>query len=420
VKNTVRLITIFSFGLVSLLILSAVLAGCTAAAKTPTPSSAASVQSPSSTPAATQGFGRGQGASGTLSSINGTTLTLATAQGNVTVSASSGVAVERTESGTISDLKVGEVVTVIGAADANGVIAAGTVDAIPQLQGALSALPSGVAPGSRRTPAAGGTASSNFLNGSGAGTLGTIASINGNTFTLNDAQGQETVDIGSDTVIQKTVSGTFSDLQPGDFLTVVGSTDANGAITATRITDLPQGTLAGRGARGGAPTSTTSPTPTPAPSPTAQPSSPTAPQTSVPVQTLTPTPTVAPSTIPPVNPPIAGNPIITIISPFYNATIPSGDITVEVVVSNFTLADKLGQPAANGEGHIVYYLDALPPTAQGQTALTKPGTSAETADTSYTWTNVAAGPHSLSVQLVNNDGTPLIPPATMTETIQVQ
>ncbi len=92
---------------------------------------------------------------------------------------------------------------------------------------------------------------------------------------------------------------------------------------------------------------------------------------------------------------------------------------VKITVSKFTIVNKLGQPNVPGEGHVIYYLDVTPPITPGKAAVTAPNTYSETADTSYTWPNLAAGSHTLSVQLVNNDGTPLNPPVTTSEPLPV-
>ncbi len=65
---------------------------------------------------------------------------------------------------------------------------------------------------------------------------GTIANINGDTLTLNTTQGEATVNISSNTSIQKTIAGTLEDLQTGQFLTVIGTADAEGNIIASSIT----------------------------------------------------------------------------------------------------------------------------------------------------------------------------------------
>ncbi|WP_292364188.1 hypothetical protein, partial [Methanoculleus sp. UBA208] len=64
---------------------------------------------------------------------------------------------------------------------------------------------------------------------------------------------------------------------------------------------------------------------------------------------------------------------------------------------------------AAGEGHLHYYLDAPVPTNASAPAIPETGEYVVSANTSYTWENVTAGEHNLSVQLVNNDHTPLFP-----------
>jgi len=103
-------------------------------------------------------------------------------------------------------------------------------------------------------------------------------------------------------------------------------------------------------------------------------------------------------------------PKITILLPQNRSVVPAGDITVTVDVANFNLVAKLSQDNVPGEGHIHYYMDADAPTTPGEPAVTEAGTYAATAATSYTWKNVAAGTHTFSVQLVNNDHTPLSTP----------
>ena len=107
---------------------------------------------------------------------------------------------------------------------------------------------------------------------------------------------------------------------------------------------------------------------------------------------------------------LTAQPELTITSPSDNAVINGSSVTVMVSMKNFNLVDKLGQANVAGEGHIHYFLDAVPPTEQGQPAITSPGTYVPTVNTSYTWQNVAIGEHTLGVELVNNDHTPLNPP----------
>jgi len=111
-------------------------------------------------------------------------------------------------------------------------------------------------------------------------------------------------------------------------------------------------------------------------------------------------------------------PMLSIALPKSNDNLSAGDLTVAVAASNINIVDKQGQAKAAGEGHIHYYLDVDAPTTQGQPAVPPSGSIwATTADTTYTFKNVAAGTHTISVQLVNNDHTPLDPPVVQKITV---
>ncbi len=107
------------------------------------------------------------------------------------------------------------------------------------------------------------------------------------------------------------------------------------------------------------------------------------------------------------------------ISPKDGDTVSAGDVTVSAQVFNFNLVDKLGQAIAAGQGHLHYFMDVDVPTTPGKPAVTAQGTYAAVPTTSYTWHNVAAGKHTFSVELINNDHTPLVPPLFVTSTVNV-
>ena len=100
---------------------------------------------------------------------------------------------------------------------------------------------------------------------------------------------------------------------------------------------------------------------------------------------------------------------IVIATPIDGATLAAGNIAITVQVSNFNVVDKQGLPAVAGEGHVHFYLDVIPPSTPGQPAIPASGVWAHVSGTTYTFTNVAAGTHTIYVQLVNNDHTPLTP-----------
>ena len=111
-------------------------------------------------------------------------------------------------------------------------------------------------------------------------------------------------------------------------------------------------------------------------------------------------------------------PAIKFVSPNNGGSLAIGDLTVNVEPSNFAVVDKAGQANVTGQGHIHYYLDVDAPTTQGQPAIpTGTATWAQSASNSYTFKNVAAGTHTISIELVNNDHTPLNPPVVQKITV---
>jgi hypothetical protein len=108
-----------------------------------------------------------------------------------------------------------------------------------------------------------------------------------------------------------------------------------------------------------------------------------------------------------------------ILNPSAGETINSTSVQVKIYVENFVLADKVGQNNQTGEGHVIYYLDVTPPLVKGQTALTAEGSYALSVSKNYSWDNVAPGQHNFWAQLVNNDNTPLEPPAAVRIPVRV-
>jgi hypothetical protein len=101
--------------------------------------------------------------------------------------------------------------------------------------------------------------------------------------------------------------------------------------------------------------------------------------------------------------------------------LPRGTVLVALTVRSFGLVDAMGGKPKDGEGHLVYYLD-VDPIPSGADATDVPegaGRAEASAMTSHTWEKVAAGRHTIGVQLVGNDDTPLDPPSTDTVDIVV-
>jgi hypothetical protein len=86
-----------------------------------------------------------------------------------------------------------------------------------------------------------------------------------------------------------------------------------------------------------------------------------------------------------------------------------------------TASPAPGVNPAAVQGKIIYYLDAQPPATPGQSGIPSGGEFAITSETSHTFTNVPTGAHTFYVQLVDNNGNVLTPPATaQIQTFQIQ
>ena len=163
---------------------------------------------------------------GTLTKINGNTLTLTTAQGPMTVITSDNTTIQNVTTGTLSDLHAGGYLIAVGPQDANGNITATSIMIRSQVQGAPPTPPNGATPANPRSPRTGARRGAN----------GTLTNINGNILTLTTAQGPVMVNISSDNItIQNITTGTLSDLHEGQSLSVTGPQDTNGNVTATFI-----------------------------------------------------------------------------------------------------------------------------------------------------------------------------------------
>jgi hypothetical protein len=98
--------------------------------------------------------------------------------------------------------------------------------------------------------------------------------------------------------------------------------------------------------------------------------------------------------------------------------VTAGDVTISVDISNFATIYQTAEPNAVGSGHLIFYMDTPVPTFYDHSAFSKAGTYAVEFASQHTWSNVAPGLHTFSVQLVNNDSTPL--PSPVVDTVQIE
>ena len=191
-------------------------------------------------------------ATGTLSSINGSTFVVTTQKGsNVTVTYSSTTRFVREDSVPATSLKEGTFVTV--AVTSTG----GTYTATRITVTTGNGTGTGRFPGANGTPGAGrannpcfsrgqfGTPGSGQPGGSGTGTsnfrglTGTVSQVTGNNMTVTDTSGSTfSVTITPQTQVTESTSVTSAALKTGEALTVSGSPGSNGTIDARSVTIL--------------------------------------------------------------------------------------------------------------------------------------------------------------------------------------
>ncbi len=154
---------------------------------------------------------------GTITAINGSTITITAdanhGGGTYTIDASNATFMKAGATATISDFAVGENVWAMGTVSDNTVVATNVSD------------------GSRMGKGFG------FGHGREHGVMGTVASVNGTTITVNGKDGQTyTVDAGNATV-HKMITTTVSDIAVGDTVGVQGTISG----TSVSATDIASG-----------------------------------------------------------------------------------------------------------------------------------------------------------------------------------
>ena len=114
--------------------------------------------------------------------------------------------------------------------------------------------------------------------------------------------------------------------------------------------------------------------------------------------------------------------MIRITKPGDGTTVRGGAVTVSASIEDFELVPQRVRPPfpppVDGSGHVHFYLDTKTlPTEHGPPAT---GAYRSTSATTYTWTGVAPGTHSLAVQLVGRDHVPLRPAVRDRITVEVE
>ena len=190
---------------------------------------------------------------GTIQSVSNNTLQVTNLQGkNVQVTVTGTTVLTRQATLTAADLKTGSLVTVIVKQNADNTYSALSVSVRASLasQGGFrngnGAKVCGG--GQRRGTGAGGFGGPGFGSGtpgaSGGATSrqtinGTVSQVSGSTLTVTDTSGNDfTVTLTSTTRMMQQQTATISDLQIGQAVTITGSANSQGVITASNVSLL--------------------------------------------------------------------------------------------------------------------------------------------------------------------------------------
>jgi hypothetical protein len=105
--------------------------------------------------------------------------------------------------------------------------------------------------------------------------------------------------------------------------------------------------------------------------------------------------------------PVARHPSITILTPKDGSNVHGSTVKLSTAVKGFKVANKQFQRSVAGEGHVHFYLDVKKLPTKHVYPSSVPYRSISS--TTYTWTGVSPGRHTLAVQLVGNDHVPRRP-----------
>jgi hypothetical protein len=215
-------------------------------------SARAASSSASPTPDRT-GQNRG-GAAGQLVQINGQTLILTGASGDITVTFSGATSFTRTSTAVLADIVPGQCVVATGQKDSAGALTAMTVRLSPKLTsgcGSGQFGPPNQSPGASPRPIPSGQPAAAFVSGEVTAATGTSITV------LTASSGTQTITVPTTASVTRMSSAASTDLRTGECLRANGARDSAGTVAATSITITPAGPsgtcatgLGGGGGRG--------------------------------------------------------------------------------------------------------------------------------------------------------------------------
>jgi hypothetical protein len=178
------------------------------------------------------------GAAGQLVQINGQTLILTGASGDITVTFGATTSFTRTSNAVLADILPGLCAVATGQKDASGALTAMTVRLSPKLSsgcGSGQFGPPNQSPGASPRPAPSGQPAAAFVSGEVTAATGTSITV------LTAASGSQAVTVPTTASVTRTSSAAPTDLRTGECLRANGALDSAGTVAATSITITPAG-----------------------------------------------------------------------------------------------------------------------------------------------------------------------------------
>ncbi len=242
--HVIRLLGQVLGGTTLLLLLSLLTVGC-GANSTSTSTSAVSSSPATTTPCPSpRASGQFQATIGTIQSISGNTLQIASVNGSIkTVIYSSSTRFLRESTTKVSSLQEGTPVTVAITQNADNTYSVTRIMLVNRSLQTTRQRTNVNANCFNRSQFnnPGGTQSGGGATANTRAITGTVGQVNGNTLTVTDLQGNDyTLSVTSTTQILQTVNASAADLKTGTALSVSGSPDGQGAINARTVTILPK------------------------------------------------------------------------------------------------------------------------------------------------------------------------------------
>jgi hypothetical protein len=199
--------------------------------------SAATAANSSASPTPSGGAQFRNGAAGQLVQINGQTLILTGASGDITVTFSGTTTFTRTSTAVLADIVPGLCVVATGQKDSAGALTAMTVRLSPKSSTGCGAGQFGPnpSPGASTRPTPSGQPAMAFVNGEVTAATGTSITV------LSAAGGSQTITVPTTATVSRMSSASTTDLRTGECLRANGARDSAGTVAATSIAITPAG-----------------------------------------------------------------------------------------------------------------------------------------------------------------------------------